>query len=168
MTVLLYGRLAFRWFGEPLRIRYNTLGRIALEPALLELRKRPAGPREPVPREEGEPQELPFKWRHLLSSSRARLHRGAPAAFRFAEARGTPGNEIGRGQLLVLSPHELVYLRDPPEASHCYGEDSLIVPRSRINGARVERGTLRVCSNGLQLSLSMKPELCEAAARCLA
>lgn len=36
VTILLYGRLSFFSFGDRLTIRYNTLARSGLEPALLE------------------------------------------------------------------------------------------------------------------------------------
>jgi hypothetical protein len=50
--ILLYGRLSFRYTGDRLTIRYNTLARTELEPALLELRSRWAGSRRSIPRED--------------------------------------------------------------------------------------------------------------------
>jgi hypothetical protein len=86
-------------------------------------------------------------------------------AFRFATTPGKFRHERERGELLAVNPHELVYMCDPPEASHGYGEDSFIVPRARITRVRVRETYLEVGSNGARFSLSMAPELREAAAR---
>ncbi len=88
-------------------------------------------------------------------------------AFRFAVTPRSSRDDIDRGQLLVVNPHELLYLCDPPEASHNYGEDSFIVPRPRITRVRVREKYLEVASNGARLSLRMAPELRQAAARWL-
>jgi hypothetical protein len=88
-------------------------------------------------------------------------------AFRFSVTPRSSRDDIDRGQLLVVSPHELLYLCDPPEASHNYGEDSFIVPRPRITRVRVREKYLEVASNGARLSLAMAPELRQAAARWL-
>ncbi len=167
VTVLLYGRLSFLSFDQRLTIRYNTLARSSLKPLLLELRRKLAGPPLPLPPEEPACGELPLKWRRLLRSPQLRFREGAPVAFRFALTPRSTRDDIDRGQLLVLSPHELLYLRDPPEASHNYGEDSFIVPRPRISRVRVRERYLEVASNGARLSLSMAPELRQAAARWL-
>ncbi len=165
VTILLYGRLSFLSFGQRLTIRYNTLARFALEPALLELRKSLAGAPQALPcREEGSP-KLPIKWELLVRSSLLRFHEDAPVAFRFAIARGKSRHERDQGQLLALNPHELVYMCDPPEASHNYGEDSFIVPRPHITRVRVRERYLEVAANGARLTLPMAPELRETAAR---
>jgi hypothetical protein len=165
VTVLLYGRLSFLSLGGRLTIRYNTLARFALEPALLELRKRLAGSPQPLPCADECSLHVPIKWECLIRSSRLRFHEGAPVAFRFATAPGSSRHERERGQLLAVNPHELVYMCDPPEASHNYGEDSFIVPRPRITRVRVREKYLEVASNGARFTLSMAPELREAAAR---
>jgi hypothetical protein len=165
ITILLYGRLSFISFGDRLTIRYNTLARFALEPALHELRKRLAGSPQPLPPDATECPELPAKWKSLLRSPLVRFHEGAPVAFRFAMELGKSRLDIERGQLLVVNPHELVYMRDPPESSHTYGEDSFIVPRPRITRVRDREKYLEVASNGARFSLSMAPELREAATR---
>ena len=167
LTILLYGRLSFLSFAEKLTIRYNTLARSNLRPALLELRERLAGPPLPLPLEEEEVAELPIKWKRLLRSPYLRFRESAPVAFRFAVTPGKSRDDVQRGQLLVVNPHELVYMFDPLEASHNYGEDSFIVPRPRITRVRVREKYLEVASNGARLSLSMAPELREAAARWL-
>jgi hypothetical protein len=165
VTILLYGRLSFFSFGDRLTIRYNTLARSGLEPALLELRRRLTGSPQPIPGEDDGSAELPFKWKRLLRSALIRLNEDASVAFRFANAPRSSRHDIERGQLLVLNPHELVYMCDPVEASHNYGEDSFILPRSRINAVRVREKNLEVFSTGAHFSLSMVSELCEAAAR---
>ncbi len=167
VTILLYGRLGFLSFDQRLTIRYNTLARRSLRPLLLELRRKLAGPPLPLPPEEPACAELPLKWRRLLRGPQLRFREGAPLAFRFAVTPKSTRDDIDRGQLLVVSPHELLYLCDPPEASHNYGEDSLIVPRPRISRVRVRERYLEVASNGARLSLTMAPELRQAAARWL-
>jgi hypothetical protein len=167
VTILLYGRLSFFSFDQRLTIRYNNLARSTLKPLLFELRRKLAGPPLPLPAEEPACGELPLKWRRLLRSPQIRFREGAPVAFRFAVTPRSSRDDIDRGQLLVMSPHELLYLRDPPEASHNYGEDSFIVPRLRISRVRIRERYLEVASNGARLSLSMAPELRQAAARWL-
>jgi hypothetical protein len=164
ITILLYGRLSFISLGDRLTIRYNTLARFALEPALRELRKRLAGPPQPLPADAGECPELPAKWEGLLRSPFVRFHEGAPVAFRFAVEPGKRRFDPERGQLLVISPQELVYLRDPADSSHAYGEDSFIAPRTRISRVRVRERYLEIASNGERFSLWMAPRLREAAA----
>ena len=167
VTILLYGRLSFLSFDQRLTIRYNTLARSSLRPLLFELRRKLAGPPLPLPPEEPAGGELPLKWRRLLRGPQLRFREGAPVAFRFAVSPRSTRDDIDRGQLLVLSAHELLYLCDPPEASHNYGEDSFIVPRPRITRVRVREKYLEVASNGARLPLPMAPELRQAAARWL-
>ena len=164
VTILLYSRLTFLSLGCQLPIRFNTLARFALEPALLELRQRLAGVPQPLPIEETPP-DLPIKWVSLLRSPILRFHEGAPVAFRFATAPRRSRHERERGQLLAVNPHELVFMCDPPESSHNYGEDSFIVPRPRITRVRDRQKYLEVASNGARFSLSMAAELREAAVR---
>jgi hypothetical protein len=167
VTILLYGRLSFVSFSQRLTIRYNTLARAGLKPALQALRERLAGPPLPLPPEEPAVVELPLKWKRLLRSPQLRFREGAPVAFRFAVAPGRTRDDVDRGQLLAVNAHELVYMCDPPEASHNYGQDSCIVPRPRISRVRAREKYLEVASNGVRLSLAMAPELREAAARWL-
>ena len=170
VTTLLYGRLSFVSFTERLTIRYHTLARSSLGPALLSLRERLAGPPLPLPAPGGEADalDLPIKWKRLLRGPAVRFRDGAPMAFRFAVASRSIGDDVDRGQLLVVSPHELVYLFDPIEASHNYGQDSFVVPRARITRVKVREKHLEIACNGARLSLRMAPELSEAAARWLA
>jgi hypothetical protein len=138
-----------------------------LKSVLLDLRTRLVGPPLPTPRDEEVAGELPLKWRRLIASPLMRFRAGAPVASRFAVAERATEDDVERGQLLVVSPHELLYMRDPPEVSHSYGEDSFIVPRARITRVRNMDRYLEVVSCGARLSLAMSPELREAAARWL-
>jgi hypothetical protein len=165
ITILLYGRLSFLSFGQHLTIRYNTVARDELEPALLELRKRLAGPAQRIPRDADAAAKLPFKWNTLLHGAFARLDKSDPIVFQFAGVPRKRRHETERGQLLVLNPNELVYMCDPPEEAHQYGEDSFIVPRSRMTEVQVQESILEVTSNKARFSLSMAPALREAAAR---
>jgi hypothetical protein len=165
VTILLYGRLSFISPSEKLTIRYNTLARSGLESALLEVRQRLAGPPEGLPREDHKAGELPVKWKRLLRSPVLGFHEDAPVTFCFAHAPRAFRQDVDRGQILVVNPHELVYMCDPPEASHNYGADSFIVPRPRITRVRDRERYLEVASNGARLSLEMVAELREAGAR---
>jgi hypothetical protein len=165
VTILLYGRLSFISASGRLTIRYNTLARSGLEPALLELRQRLAGPPETLPIELSVAQELPVKWKRLLHSPLLGFHEDAPVTFRFAHAPRASRQDVDRGQILVVNPHEMIYMCDPPEASHTYGADSVIVPRPRITRVRDREKYLEVASNGARLSLEMVSELRRAGAR---
>ena len=165
VTILLYGRLSFISSSEKLTIRYNTLSRSGLVQALLELRQRLAGPPQGLPRDDHDARDLPVKWKRLLRSPVLGYHEEAPVTFRFAHAPRASRQDVDRGQILVVNPHELVYMCDPPEASHNYGADSFIVPRPRITRVRDREKYLEVASNGARLSLAMVTELRQAGAR---
>ena len=165
VTILLYGRLSFISPSERLTIRYNTLARSGLEPALLELRQRLAGPPEALPPQDPGVPELPVKWKRLLRSPLLGFHENAPVTWCFAHAMRASRQDVDRGQILVVNPHELVYMCDPPEASHTYGADSFIVPRPRITRVRDRETYLEVASNGTRLSLAMVTELRKAGPR---
>jgi hypothetical protein len=168
VTILLYGRLSFVSFAERLTIRYNTLARPGLWPALLSLRQTLATAPLPLPQDDAPRAQLPIKWERVLGSPMARFHEGAPLLYRFAVERRRTAEDVDRGQMLVVNPHELVYICDPPAASHNYGEDSVVIPRARITRVRVQEKHLEIACNGARLSLDMTPELREAAARWLA
>jgi hypothetical protein len=163
VMILLYGRLSFLPFGDKLRIRYNTVARQRLEPALLELRRRLAGPEQGIPRSSEASTVLPFKWNYLLHSARVGLAEDGAVAFRFARVPRRRRRATPRGQLLVLNPRELVYLCDPPESDEEYGVDSFIVPRSLVAGISTRNGNLEIVAKGARFSLSMSPGLSDAA-----
>jgi hypothetical protein len=163
VTILLYGRLSFVPFGQQLTIRYNTVARQALEPVLLELRRKLSGPALSVPSERDPAPVLPFKWHNLIRSAQVRMDHCAPVAFRFHNRPRRSRRDHERGELLVLNPWELVYLCDPPDSLHQYGEDSFIIPRARMSDVRVDDKTTSVTSNGACISLGMAPALSRAA-----
>ena len=164
VTILLYGRLSFVPFGQQLTIRYNTVARRALEPVLLELRRKLAGAPSAVPAEEQAESGLPFKWHNLIRTAQVRMDPAAPVAFRFFAAPKRSRREAGRCELLVLNPYELVYLCDPRDALHQYGEDSFIVPRSRMTEVRAGECGAAVTSNGARISIPMEGGLSRTAA----
>jgi hypothetical protein len=168
VTILLYSRLSILSSAERLTIRFNTLARSSLRPVLLGLRERLAGPPLSLPQEEEQGRDLPVKWRRLIRTPFVRFREGAPVASRFTIVPRRSRDDVERGQLLVVNPYELVYMCDPLESSHNYGEDSFIVPRSRITRIRAMARYLEVASNGARFSLTMEPALREAAARWLA
>jgi hypothetical protein len=164
VTILLFGRLSFVPFGQQLTIRYNTVARRALEPALLQLRRRLSGPALPIPPEVDRAAALPFKWHNLIRTAQVRVEECAPVAFRFHTAPKTSRHGHARGELLVLNPYELVYLCDPPDSLHQYGEDSFIIPRARMSEVRAGEKAALVTSRGARLSITMAPALSRAAA----
>jgi len=165
VTILLYGRLSFVPFGDCLTIRYNTVARQEMEPALLDLRKRLAGSAQRMPLVQTGTAELPFKWKVLLRDLRVRLEEDSLVISSFAKVPGRSRYEAGRGQLLALNPFELVYLCDPAESTERLGVDSFVVPRSRMTGVRIQGNDLEVSSNGARILLSMAPSLREVAIR---
>jgi len=163
VTILLYGRLSFVPFGDRLTIRYNTVARRGMEPALLEIRKRLAGQAQSLPAFEQKTGELPFKWKVLLEEPLVRLEKDSPVIFSSASVRGRSRREAERRQLLVMNPYELVYLCDPVDSTQRYGVDSVVVPRCRMTGVSEESDKLHVASNGAHIELSMAPSLRAAA-----
>jgi hypothetical protein len=158
VTVLLYGRLSFLAAGRRITIRYNTVGRSMLEPALLSLRRLMAGPAREVPRE-GDEAALSFKWRNVLAEAAARLDAGAAAAFAFQSVPGRGRGEPVRGELLLLNPRELALLREPRDWGAAYGVDSFVVPRDRVTSLAERGETLEVESRGAVIPVEMAPAL---------
>jgi hypothetical protein len=165
VAILLYGRLSFIPFGNRLTIRYNTVARHDMEPALLDLRRKLVASPQPLPDGERTTVEVPFKWKIVLRETFVRLTNDAPVVFSFATIPRKHRHGPEYKQLLVLNPFELVYLCDPMESTEPYGVDSWIVPRSRITGAQMRDGCVEVSSNGASVLLSMAPSLREAAIR---
>jgi hypothetical protein len=161
ITILLYGRLSFLSGDERVTIRYNTVAREKLEPALLDLRRRLAGPAQPVPRGDWSSIPLPFKWSHVIQSRVVRLHEDSPVAFRFTTTPRASRSGAARAHMLVLNPHEIVYTEDPFDDP--YGTDSFVISRSSISSARTQGECLSVDSNGAHFLLPMMPELRDAA-----
>jgi hypothetical protein len=167
LTILLYGRLSFLSSGERLTVRYNTLFRRQLEPTLVKFRKRLVGSPLPISRECPPAAGLPLKWRNLLLGDLVSLVEEAPVAFRFvrgSEAAGDGGKDL----IIAVNPWELVYMRDPPDSIHRYGQDSIIIPRARIANVACREEALEVFANGCRLRLPMDTDLAKAAIEGLA
>ena len=162
--ILLYGKLSFFARESRISIRYNTVARRVLEPALLALRERLAGASGPMPPSD-QPEPLPFKWRLIAQSAFSRLGEHVPAAYRFAcgaRASGGP-RKRRRDHLLMLTPRELLSLRDPLDSVHSYGVDSHFIPRRGIEEAHFGDGSLRLRVRGATLELALDERLLEAA-----
>ncbi len=157
--ILLYGRLSFLSRDNRLTIRYNTVCRRILEPVLQRLREKLAGPGCPVPSWGSPTGPLPFKWNFLLQYPFTTLDPEAPRVFGFQGAPRVKGAWVPRGHLLILTPFELVSLRDPVESFHSYGVDSLFIPRSRIQAVSVQPDGVQVTAKGAELFLPLPPTL---------
>ena len=166
VAILLYGRLSFVPFGDRLTIRYNTVARREMEPALLALRKRLAGSAQPLPSAEPDAVEPPFKWKVVLKEPLVRLEESSPVVYSFTSVRGRL-REAAHRQLLAMNPHELVYLCDPMDSTEPYGVDSFIIPRTRITHVQNGRDGLEVLSNGARIRIPMAEALRETAVRWL-
>ena len=162
VQILLYGRLSFLSSARRVTIRYNLVCRRMMEPTLLELRKKVAGPGLKVPCEPPQSIEIPFKWNFLLSIPFSTLDEDAPRVFRFraepSRRRGRPGT----GHLLILSPYELVLMRDPVKSLHPYGVDCFLIPRARIQGVSVGEAAAQIEANGARFQFAMPPSLLQA------
>jgi len=165
VTILLYGRLSFVPFGDRLTIRYNTVARREMEPALLAFRKRLAGSAHPLPPVEPDVVAPPFKWTVILRDPLVRLEESLPVVYSFASVQGRSRDKAARRQLLAMNPYELVYVCDPTESTEPYGVDSFVVPRSRITKVEIREDQLEVTSNGADISISMAKPLREAAVK---
>ncbi|MCX7037982.1 MAG: hypothetical protein NT005_02435 [Spirochaetes bacterium] len=162
--ILLYGKLTFFARDARISLRYNTVARRVLEPALIALRERVAGASAPMPPSD-QPEPLPFKWRLIAGSPFSRLGEHVPAIYRFAcgaRASGGPRNRR-RDHLLMLTPRELLSLRDPLDSVHSYGVDSHSIPRRGIEEALFGDGSLRLKVRGTTLELALDERLLEAA-----
>lgn len=162
--ILLYGKLSFISREGRINIRYNTVARRVLEPALLALRERLAGASGPMP--PSEPAEpLPFKWQVIARSAFSLLGERVPAIYRFdseTRASGWPRNRR-LGHLLMLTPRELLSLCDPLDSIHSYGVDGHYIPRRGIQEALFSDGSLRLRVRGATLELALDERLLEAA-----
>jgi len=164
VQILLYGRLSFLARDQRLTIRYNTVCRRVLEPPLHTLRRRIAAPGCAPPQPSGKAPPLPFKWNFLLAWPFSTLDPNAPRDFQFlCEPRRKRG-WIERGHMLVLTPWELVSMRDPPESDHSYGVDSFFMARSRIQAVAPGQKGVEITVNGARFVLSLAPPLLAAVA----
>jgi hypothetical protein len=161
VEILLYGRLSFYSAGTRLTIRYNTVARRWMEPALLALRRKMAPGSHSVPREEASDAELPFKWRYILGSPFLAQGERPSRTFRYSVSRRK------KAGLLVLTDKELVYVRDSTFLMDPYGIDRFFFPRSRISSFRADQKALMLDCAGSRASIPMEPPLLDAARRWL-
>ncbi len=166
--ILLYGKLSFISSSQRLTIRYNTVCRRVLEPLLSSLRKNLAGPGMtlpvkgcPDPSEAAGPADIPYKWNFLLHSPFSTLDDSAPRVFQYSQDAPRRKRKP-RGHLMIVTPYELVSLRDPVDSFHSYGVDSLFIPRARIQGVTVRPTGVDVAAGGASFSLSLTPPLLSA------
>jgi hypothetical protein len=162
--ILLYGKLSFFARESRISLRYNTVARRVLEPALLALREGLAGASGPMPPPD-QPEPLPFKWQSIARSPFSRLGEHVPATYRFASgarAQGWPRNRR-LDHLLMLTPRELLSLRDPLDSVHSYGVDSHYISRRGIEEALFSEGRMRLKVRGATLELALDERLLEAA-----
>ncbi len=162
--ILLYGKLTFFSRQGRISIRYNTVARRVLEPALLALRLRVAGAPGPMPLSE-QPEPLPFKWRLIAGSPFYRLGDQEPAVCRFSHRnRGSARPRArSRAHLLMMTPRELLSLADPALSIHNFGVDGYYIPRCGIEDARFGDDGLRLKVSGATLELPLDERLREAA-----
>jgi len=167
IVILLYGRLSFFSAGSRLTIRYNTVARRWLEPSLLALRKRISGGSGALPRIREQP-ALPYKWDVILHSPFLDLGEGPPPAYHYCATAARNRKLPAKGQLLLLSAAELIYVRDSQDPLMFYGVDRFLLPRSRVESIRAESRALEATCNGADISLAMPQPLVETAVSWLA
>jgi hypothetical protein len=161
--VLLDGRLSFLSAEGQLTIRYNTVARAQLEPAITTLRAVVAGEPSPLPAHAA-PDELPLKWRNVARSPRVLLAPGEPAVLLFAPRPAAP-----RDTLVAITAHELVVARHPQSRRRTrdYGVDSLCVARRRLHSVTAADRSLRIRSAGVSLDVDVGATVARACARLL-
>ncbi len=168
IVILLYGRLSFFSARGRLTIRYNTVARRWLEPSLLALRKRISCGSAQVPRARGQPPALPYKWDVILHSPFMDLGGGPPPSYAYCATPARKKKLPAKGQLLLLSSAELIYVRDSLDPLMFYGADRFLFARSRLESVHAESRGLAVSCNGAGVSLPMPRPLMETAVSWLA
>ncbi len=167
--VLLLGRVRLVTAESAISFRYNTVARGALEPLLLELRRRAAGdPLEPAPPAVrlGSPTGArSAKWERIARSDAVLLEPGAPATVVFGEIVDAARRAPPRPALVALTARELVVASEPGDAGlHTdYGVDLLAIPRCRIEAVRMLGGRLHVRAAGASLEIALGATLAAAA-----
>lgn len=160
--ILLYGRLSFLSHDQRLTIRYNTICRRVLEPVLAGLRRTLAGPGLEVPCRRARVTTIPFKWNFLLNYPYSTLDESAPRDFRFSVQSYGRHGKIARCHMMIVTPYELISLRDPPQSELSYGVDSLFMARARIQSVARMGNTVEVTANGARFALPTTPALIDA------
>jgi hypothetical protein len=155
-----YMRLTLLAHDRRLTVRYDTVARHELDPALCALRAAATGCPLPVP---DEPElDLSHEWAHLVHSTAVRLQAGEPIAVRLGQLP-THARDHARGALLALTPHELILAREPnPDllaGSAPSGHDLLSIPRGRLEGAEVAAAGARLRTGGVEIDLALPQSL---------
>jgi hypothetical protein len=158
--VLLYGRLSFLAGDQALRVRYNTVSRWYLWPALASLRRSVATQPGPVP--DVAPPKLPHKWRVISNSDAVRPAAGEKVAMYFGSHRRVR-RKRALPALLAVTSRELIVVRQPFGDRAGYGSDALYVSRQRIEQLEAERSMLRLRTAGAHLELLLDDGLAAAA-----
>ncbi len=167
--VLLFGRVRLVAAESTISLRYNTVARGALEPLLLEVRRRAAGePLGPAPSavQRGSPAGArSAKWERIARSEAVLLEPGAPATVVFGEIVGATRRAHPQPALVALTARELVVASEPADAGldAGYGVDVLAIPRCRIEAVRMRDGRLHVRAAGASLEVVLGPTLAAAA-----
>ena len=154
--ILLSGRLAFVAQGRALRVRYSTVARYDLRPALDDVRVALAG--EPLAVGEPAVPPLPVKWQILAQTPAIRLN-DSGATVLYDEPR--TGRRRTRPTLVALTPYELVVAREPTQGLSVdrYGVDSVHVARRRVERISPAGGSLAIRAHGVDLDLDVGERL---------
>ena len=129
VRILLSGRLTFVAKDRALRVRYSTVARYDMRPALDDVRATLAG--EPLALPAPAVPPLPVKWQILAQTPSIRLN-DRDATVLYDEPR--TGRRRTRPTLVALTPYELVVAREPTQGLSVdrYGVDSVHVARHRV------------------------------------
>jgi len=156
VRILLYSRLSFRGGGQVLRVRYSTVARHDVLPALSGFRVAVAGDALPI----GEPSrpELPLKWTNVADTATIRVL-ACRAALLYDEPR--TGRRRTRPTLVALTPYELVIARQPSWGgpTDVYGVDSIHIARRRIDSMEIAGGSITIHARGADLEVDIGERL---------
>jgi hypothetical protein len=156
VRILLYSRLSFRSRDRALRVRYSTVARYDVLPALSAFRRAAAG--DPLPIGEPIRPTLPLKWANVADGATVRLGE-CEAALLYDEP--PTGRRRRRPTLLALTPYELVVARQPSWGgpTDVYGVDSVHVARRRIESIAIVGSQLAVRARGVHLVIDVGERL---------
>ena len=156
IRILLSGRLTFVAQDRALRVRYSTVARYDLRPALDDVRAAVAG--EPLALGEPAMPPLPVKWRILAETPSIRLN-SREATVLYDEPRA--GRRRTRPTLVALTPYELVVAREPTQGLSVdrYGVDSVHVARRRVERISPAGSSLAIRAHNVDLDLDVGERL---------
>jgi len=102
------------------------------------------------------------QWDFLLNYPYSTLDESAPRDFRFSVQSYGRHGKIARCHMMIVTPYELISLRDPPQSELSYGVDSLFMARARIQSVARMGNTVEVTANGARFALPTTPALIDA------